>query len=110
MIEFYTPEGCSIREISNDSGDEEVSVALARVKPGVATELHKLKDVSERYLILEGKGIIDVQGLEQARVCPGDLVRIPPDTAQRITNDGEDDLLFYCICSPPFRVECYISL
>lgn len=36
--EFETSELCSILEVSNDPDDPAVSIARARVKPGVITE------------------------------------------------------------------------
>lgn len=41
--EFYTPERCYITELSNSDDDPGVSIAQARVKPGVATQWHQLK-------------------------------------------------------------------
>ena len=35
--EIYTQEGCYIRELSNSTSDPELSIAQARVKPGVTT-------------------------------------------------------------------------
>ncbi len=43
-------------------------------------------------------------------VGEGDVVIIPPETRQRITNTGEDDLLFLAVCSPRFRAEAYLDL
>ena len=54
--EFETAERCSILEVSNDSDDPHVSIARARVSPGVTTEWHKLTATAERYLILSGEG------------------------------------------------------
>jgi oxalate decarboxylase/phosphoglucose isomerase-like protein (cupin superfamily) len=34
-------------------------------------------------------------------------VRIPPDTDQRITNIGKDDLVFLVVCNPHFLRSCY---
>lgn len=108
--EFETAERCHIIETANDSGDEAVSIARARVEPGVTTAWHKLDGVVERYLIVSGTGCVEVGDLEPAYVSAGDVVRIPPDTPQRITNTGKDDLLFYAICSPRFIQACYIAL
>ncbi|MEA3397575.1 MAG: cupin domain-containing protein, partial [Chloroflexota bacterium] len=43
-------------------------------------------------------------------VSPGDVVLIPPGVSQRISNTGAGDLMFLCICTPPFRPECYEDL
>lgn len=109
-VEFDTPERCFIIETANDSEDEAVSIARARVEPGVTTAWHKLSGVAERYIIVSGTGRIEVGDLEPADVDAGDVVRIPPGIHQRITNTGEVDLVFYAVCSPRFTPECYISL
>jgi len=108
--EFQTEERCHILEIANDSGDEFVSIARARVQPGVVTALHCLRDVAERYVIVAGVGRVELGGLDPVDVSAGDVVRIPPGTSQRISNTGSTDLIFYCICSPPFNPDCYMPL
>lgn len=105
--EFYTSEGCFIMELCNSPVDDEASIARARVLPGVTTRWHRLKDTSERYIILEGRGRMEVGDLPPTDVGPGDVVLIPPDFRQRITNLGDSDLVFLCICIPGFRVEVY---
>ncbi|MCF6282523.1 MAG: cupin domain-containing protein [Candidatus Polarisedimenticolaceae bacterium] len=108
--EIKTAERCFISEVSNDANDSEVSIASARVAPGVTTAWHKLNGVTERYLTISGQAKVDIEGLEPTMLKPGDVVIIPPDVAQRITNIGSSDLLFYCICSPRFHSDCYHSL
>ena len=81
-----TRERCFIAEIWNDESDAAVSVARARVAPGVTTELHSL-DVDERYVIAAGRGVVEVGDLTRA-VEPGDVVVIPAGVPQRITNEG----------------------
>jgi mannose-6-phosphate isomerase-like protein (cupin superfamily) len=106
-VEFLTPEGCWIVETWNDAGDAAVSVARARVQPGVTTKLHRLRGVVERYVIVSGNGFALIGGLEPARVGPGDVVIIPDGTSQQVVNDTAVDLIFYCICSPRFTPGCY---
>lgn len=103
-------EGCLILESWNDASDADVSIARACVEPGDTTKLHALKGVTERYLIIEGNGIVTVGDLESSEVKPGDVVVIPPGTRQKISNSGKFDLVFYCICTPRFTDECYESL
>lgn len=110
ITEFHTPERCYIKELNNDSNDTQLSIAQARVEPGITTAWHQLKDVSERYLIISGQGCVEIAGLDSTDVTVGDVVLIPSDTAQRITNTGQNDLLFYAICCPRFVPECYRSL
>ncbi|WP_246237507.1 cupin domain-containing protein [Caldichromatium japonicum] len=90
--EQWIEEGCLIRELWNQAQDPALSIARARVESGLTTRWHRLIDTVERYLILEGTGIVEVEGLGAQRVNPGDLVYIPAGAAQRIRNDGTGDL------------------
>ena len=108
--EYETDERCHIIEVANDSGDELVSIARARVEIGVTTAWHRLKGISERYIIVSGKGLVEVEDIEATPVGPGDVVRIPPDKAQRIANTGNEQLIFYAVCAPPFTEQAYINL
>lgn len=53
---------------------------------------------------------MEVEGAEPADVVAGDVVCIPEDTPQRITNTGTMDLIFFAVCTPRFRPENYIGL
>jgi mannose-6-phosphate isomerase-like protein (cupin superfamily) len=108
--EFTTAERCYIVEMANDPNDESVSIARARVEPGVTTAWHKLNGVAERYIIVSGSGRVELGELEAADVSAGDVVRIPANTPQRISNTGEADLIFFAVCSPRFTPICYVSL
>lgn len=105
--EFYISEQCHIVELSNHADDPEVSIARARVAPGVTTRWHRLSGTTERYVIAEGLGRVEVGDLPPQEVGPGDVVLIPPDCRQRIANLGHGDLVFLAICSPRFRPEAY---
>jgi mannose-6-phosphate isomerase-like protein (cupin superfamily) len=108
LHEYLTPERCFIAEnYSADSG--KVSIAKATVKSGVTTVAHHLEGIEEIYIITQGKGVMDIVGLEPAEVNVGDVVIIPDGTSQRITNIGKDDLVFYCVCTPKFVEKCYFS-
>ena len=43
-------------------------------------------------------------------IGPGDTVSIPQHTAQSVTNTGDTDLMFLCLCTPRFLQDCYTSL
>ena len=105
--EFTTPERCHIIELSNSPDDEAASIAEARVEPGVTTRWHCLKGVVERYVILAGKGRVEVGGLPAQDVKPGDVVLIPARCPQRIANIGPEDLVFLAVCTPRFTPEVY---
>ena len=108
--EFFIDEGCHIIELSNSSEDADVSIAQARVRPGVTTRWHRLTDTVERYVIISGTGLVEVGELAATTVNPGDVVRIPALCPQRISNTGEQDLVFLAICSPRFTSSCYKDL
>ncbi len=107
--EFYTLERCHIIELHNHDEDKACSTARARVEPGVTTQLHVLKGISERYVILEGEGRVEVGSSPPTAVRPLDVVNIPADVPQKITNTGEADLVFLCVCTPRFRPESYVN-
>jgi mannose-6-phosphate isomerase-like protein (cupin superfamily) len=108
--EYYTSERCHITELSNSTDDPELSIARARVEPGVTTRWHRLKGATERYVILEGRGRVEVGDLPPQEVQSGDVVLIPPETPQRITNLGSGDLIFLALCTPRFRRALYEEL
>ena len=108
--EFSTEERCSILELLNNPNDRSQSLARARVEPGVTTAWHRLKDTTEVYYILNGKGLVEIGELHKKEVNRGDVVKIPANMAQRIQNTGDEDLLFLCFCAPAFGAECYEDL
>jgi mannose-6-phosphate isomerase-like protein (cupin superfamily) len=105
--EFYISERCFVSELSNSADDPDVSIARARVDPGVTTRWHRLRGVTERYFMISGKGLVDVGELPPQEVTAGDVVLIPPMCKQRITNIGNDDLIFLAICTPRFSQDVY---
>jgi mannose-6-phosphate isomerase-like protein (cupin superfamily) len=105
--EFYTPELCYINELANSADDPDVSIAHARVEAGVSTRWHRLHGITERYVILAGAGLVEIGDVTPQQVEYGDVVLIPPECRQRITNIGQNDLVFLAICSPRFRQDAY---
>lgn len=105
-LERYSDERCHILESWNDPRDPDVAIARARVEPGVTTTRHVL-EIDERYVITSGRGRVDVEGLDATDVEPGDVVVIPAGRAQRITNTGDVDLVFWCVCTPRFEQRHY---
>ena len=65
--------------------------------------------VDERYVIVSRKGKVEVGDLPPTVVSEGDVVRIPVNTPQRITNVGDVDLVLLCVCSPRFVQSAYVS-
>lgn len=107
--EFWTEERCYITELCNTEKLPESSLAIARVEAGVTTQWHALKGLTETYIVIEGKGRMEV-GDEVFDIETGDQVVIPPDCRQRVTALGDQQLRFYCLCVPRFFPESYVNL
>ena len=60
--------------------------------------------------MLQGVGSVEIGDLPPHRVTAGDVVIIPPQVRQRISNIGTDDLVFLAICSPRFTGAAYVDL
>lgn len=105
--EYHTDELCYVNELSNTPNDPDVSIARARVQAGITTRWHRLRGITERYVILEGQGLVEVGELAAQEIKPGDVVLVPPNCRQRITNSGVGDLIFLAICSPRFQQNAY---
>jgi mannose-6-phosphate isomerase-like protein (cupin superfamily) len=107
--EFWTSERCFITEYLNRPSLPSVSLARARVEPGVTTAVHSVT-VDEWYLVQSGQGLMRLGTVDPFPVGPGDSVHIPPGCPQNITNTGAADLLFLCVCVPRFTHGGYRSL
>lgn len=105
--EAYIAEGCHVLELSNLPDDPDCSIARARVAPGTTTRWHRLAGVAERYVILAGRGRVEIGDEPPRDVGPGAVVLIPPGCRQRIANAGADELVFLAVCTPRFRPACY---
>jgi mannose-6-phosphate isomerase-like protein (cupin superfamily) len=109
ISEFWTPERCFIQEILNDPSHPNSSLAVARVPPGVTTQLHRLNGTEETYIIKRGDGVLEIDG-EKSELKLGDAIIIPAGASQKISNIGDEDLEFFCLCTPRFLPECYEDL
>ncbi|MBF0286750.1 MAG: cupin domain-containing protein [SAR324 cluster bacterium] len=104
--EFIAGDLTVLREILHPSKENlkiHYSLAHAKVSPGKSSVDHKLK-TSEVYYILEGKGIMYIDG-KAAEVAAGATIYIPPGAVQRIHNTENSELMFLCIVDPPWREE-----
>ena len=105
---FTTTDRCLICDLLHPAHDSRLqmrySLARAVVKPGQATLPHRILSSSEVYYVLEGEGVMHIDG-ESAAVIPGQAVYIPPGAIQHIENTGSGDLSFLCIVDPMWRAE-----
>ena len=107
--EHWIGERLFVTEFLNHPAIANTSLARCRVPPGITTQMHVLS-VDEIYIIHKGVGRMEKNNSAPYDVGPGDCVFIPAGQAQRITNHGEQDLIFDSICTPRFTVDCYQSL
>lgn len=80
------------------------SIVHAILKPKKSSLPHKLKNSVEVYYILEGRGLMHIEG-ESVEVHPGQAMYIPPNSKQWIENIENSDLKFLCVVKPPWRQE-----
>lgn len=104
--EYYFKEGCHILELLNSNDDPDCSIARARLEAGKETQLHRLENTVERYVILQGDGEVTVADDVQA-VSVNDIVFIAENMPQKIRNTGSQDLIFLAICTPRFEEKNY---
>ncbi len=98
---FTTRDGSMIRSILDRSNApvRNQSLAEATVEAGRITERHHHRLSEEFYFILEGEGVMEVDG-EERRVRAGDGILIPPGAWHRIR--ALTRLRFLCCCAPPY--------
>ena len=107
--EYFTDERCYITELCNGGHNAAASLAMARVEVGVATQLHSLTGTTETYIVIDGLGRMEVDGIEFV-ISAGDQVVVPAGVSQRVRSVGATDLRFYCLCTPRFQPGCYVNL
>jgi mannose-6-phosphate isomerase-like protein (cupin superfamily) len=102
--QFITKDRSKIREIMapRNSIIPRQSLAEAVVPVGGATDEHYHKNSEEIYFVLSGVGEIRVNG-ESASVRVGDAIALPPKAVHKIWNRGDSDLVFLCVCVPPYE-------
>ncbi len=94
---FVTKDGSTIREYLHT---DRQSLAEASLEPGMSTQRHFHAEAEEIYLMVEGDGLLEVDG-ETRAVGPGDAVLIPPGAWHEITA-GPDGARFLCCCVPAY--------
>ena len=89
---------------AGDLGSRNLSVTWVAISPGAEQRLHSHEDSEQIYVIVRGRGRMQVAGDEED-VGEGDLVFIPPATDHGIVNDGSETLAYITAASPPVSME-----
>lgn len=101
---FTTKDGSTIRSILDRTNApvQNQSLAEATVPASCATQRHHHKLSEEFYFILEGTGVMEIDGARR-EVKAGDAILIPPGAWHQINANAE--LRFLCCCAPPYAHE-----
>jgi mannose-6-phosphate isomerase-like protein (cupin superfamily) len=101
---FTTKDGSTIRSLLDASNAPVAnqSLAEATLPAGAATDRHHHKLSEEFYYLLEGRGLMEIDG-EEREVVPGDAVLIPSGAWHQIR--AIETLRFLCCCAPPYAHE-----
>ena len=99
---FTTKDGSTIRSLLDLSNApvQKQSMAEATLPAGGETERHYHKLSEELYYLLEGKGLMEIEG-EEREVGPGDAILIPSGAWHQIK--ATESLRFLCCCAPPYQ-------
>lgn len=103
---FRTLDGSEIREWAGpvSAPARNQSLAEATIPVGGATTAHYHRRTEELYLVSAGRGLLAIDGEEQA-VTAGDCVLIPPGATHKLFNTGDVPLRVICACSPAYSDE-----
>ena len=104
QVPFTTKDGSTIRSLLDRSNAPVVgqSLAEATLPAGAATDRHYHKLSEEFYYLLEGRGLMEIDG-DAREVCPGDAILIPAGAWHQIR--ALEPLRFLCCCAPPYAHE-----
>ncbi len=100
---FTTKDGSTIRVLLDaaEGGAANQSLAEAELQPGQATERHYHAATEELYVLLDGSGVMEVDG-EQGEVVAGEAILIPPGAWHEIRAGADAPLRFLCCCAPQY--------
>ncbi len=100
---FTTKDGSTIRSLLDRTNApvQLQSLAEATLPPHGSTQRHYHQISEELYFLLEGTGLMEIDGTTR-EVGPGDAILIPPGAWHQITADSGRSLRFLCCCAPPY--------
>ena len=88
---------------AGELGARNLSVTWLEVPAGCEQTLRSHEEAEQAYVVVRGTGSMSVAGDTQ-RVEEGDLILVPPATDHSLENDGDSELAFISVQSPPVAV------
>jgi mannose-6-phosphate isomerase-like protein (cupin superfamily) len=85
---------------AGELGSRNLSVTWLSLPAGAEQTLSSQQESEQAYVVVRGAGTMSVAGDTQ-QVGEGDLILVPPATEHSVANNGEADLSFVSIQSPP---------
>ena len=83
-------------------GAKNLAITWVEGAPGSMQAVHGHPDNEQIYVIVRGRGVMQVAD-EMQEVSEGTLVFIPPGAAHAIKTTSEEPLVFISATSPPFN-------
>lgn len=82
-------------------GSQQLGVSIVHMAPGERVKRHR-HEYEEAYYIVEGTGVMYLEGVGDIELFPGRSVYIPPQKIHGQVNTSErEQLLILCSLSPP---------
>jgi len=82
-------------------GSQNLAITWVDCAPGSMQAVHGHPDNEQVYVIVRGRGVMQIGG-EMQEGGEGELVFIPPGSAHAIKNTSDEPLVFVSATSPPF--------
>lgn len=82
-------------------GSQQLGVSIAHMGPGERVKRHR-HEYEEAYYVIEGNGVMYLEGVGDIELRPGRSVYIPPQTIHgQVNTSQQEQLLILCALSPP---------
>ena len=81
------------------AGSRQIDYRISMYQPMAYVELHKHKVQEQVYHVLEGEGLMEIDG-EKRVVRKHDFIFLPPGVDHSISNPGPVDLVFLVVTAP----------
>jgi mannose-6-phosphate isomerase-like protein (cupin superfamily) len=81
------------------AGSHHIDYRISMYQPMAYVKLHKHKVQEQVYHVLEGEGLMEIDG-ERRVVRRHDVIFLPPGVEHAISNTGLVDLVFLVVTSP----------